>query len=246
MQADAADATASRSRTVGTGHRLGDDRAPTTAEVIHRTDATVARPMYAGVGVALHHFTDLLVAEVDGVTLHRATTVLTKQVCELVETDDVLERVQQLVTDPNRPALPDGTTAERLCGPSWPNVLAAAAERSEASLLGGQEFGARAILNLAVVRGVGAEHPWWGTPMWRDRVAALPDGAVTEEGRAILLDSPELVDDALLRLALELGDGAAPHRRVASYPAPPATSAAPQDGVTPSGETTRRQDASLY
>ena len=80
----------------------------------------------------------------------------------------------------------------------------------------------------------------------RDRVAALPDGAVTEEGRAILLDSPELVDDALLRLALELGDGAAPHRRVASYPAPPATSAAPQDGVTPSGETTRRQDASLY
>lgn len=242
MSSEHAEASGGRARTVGTGHRLGNDRTPTTAEVIHRTDATVARPVYAGVGVALHHFTDLLPADVDALSLHRATAVLTKQVCELVEEEDVLDRIRRLVTDPDRPALPDGTTAQQFCGASWPEVATAARSRAEASLLGSEEFGAGAILNLAVVRGVGAERPWWGTPMWRDRVAALAEGFVSADGRAALLREPELVDDALLRAALEMADVTATVSL--RSPEPVRTAGSNVTSVT-SGSPTRRLDASL-
>lgn len=196
---------------------------PTTAQLIHRTDASIARPLYAALGVALHHFTEMLVDVIEPLELHRATTVLTKQVCELLDEDDSLEAISRLVTDPTRVALPDGRHAIDVCGDSWEELRAIATRRSMASHRGAEEFGLDAILNLAVVRSVGADEPWWGTPLWKQRVGSIPADALTDDMRAILSDEPELAPDDVLSLAVESGQSeasGAPNEPSDDTPAP--------------------------
>jgi hypothetical protein len=78
------------------------------------------------VGLSLHLFTELVREHLDlaDTDLHRATTVLTKQVIDtlarqLTTGKDPLEAIQRLITDPARRAHPDGRTAEELCGAAW-------------------------------------------------------------------------------------------------------------------------------
>lgn len=179
------------------------ESAPTTAQLIHRTDATVARPLYASLGVALHHFTEILGDAVDPLEMHRATTVLTKQVLALLDQDDALDAIHRLVIDPARSAMPDGRRAVEFCGDRWSKVCAVATQRSIASCEGADEFGLDAILNLAVVRSVGATEPWWGTPMWVQRVELLPADAIDASARSLLLNEPELADDDILAMVLD-------------------------------------------
>ena len=174
--------------------------------------------MYAGLGVALHHFTEVLDGKMDVLDLHRATTVLTKQVCDVIGDDDALATIEQLVTDPQRVAMPNGRRVAELCGETWNEVRDVAARRSAASCDGAREFGHDAILNLAVVRGVGATEPWWGTPMWRERVERVPADAISTDDREELLERPEFADDELLSMVLGLpaAIGRVPHSLVAA------------------------------
>ena len=187
--------------------------APTTAQLIRRTDATIARPLFAALGMALHHFTEVLDGEVDELELHRATTVLTKQVCGLMDDEHPLVAIQQLVTDPGRNAMPDGRPAAELCGDMWDDVRDVATRRSAASCEGAEEFGGEAIINLAVVRSVGATEPWWGTQAWRERVERLPAELISPDERTRLLERAELADDELLSLVLHGPPGTATTNR---------------------------------
>ncbi len=183
--------------------------APTTAQLIRRTDATIGRPLFAALGMALHHFTEVLDGRVDELVLHRATAVLTKQVCGLLDDEHALAAIQQLVTDPGRTATPDGRQAEELCGDMWNGVHEVATRRSAASRQGAVEFGNEAIINLAVVRSVGATEPWWGTLAWRERVERLPAESISPDERIRLLEEPEHADDELLSLVLHGAHAAA-------------------------------------
>lgn len=203
---------------------LTADVAPTTAQVIGRTDASIARPVYAGLGVALHHFTDELRDRIDQLELHRATSVLTKQVCKLLDDDDPLGAIRQLVTDPRRVALPDGRRVAEVCGAAWDDIRAIADERSTASCAGAEEFGREAIINLAAVRGVGADRPWWGTPAWRDLVDRTP---MTSDERRLLHERPELAADDLLSRALDGPDSASTAAAPVEVEAAPTGSARP-------------------
>jgi hypothetical protein len=194
--------------------------APTTAQLIRRTDASISRPTYAALGVALHHFTEILDRRVDTLDLHRATAVLTKQVCHLLDdddVDDVLDAIRRLVTDPDRVALPDGRRAAELCGKAWDDVRGVALQRATASCEGAQEFGRDAIVNLAAVRGVGAITPWWGTPMWRQRVDLVHGDTISTGDRELLLDEPETARDTLLSMVLN-DRGTSPRGRSAQSP----------------------------
>ena len=186
------------------------DVPPTTAQVIRRTDASIARPVYAGLGVALHHFTDELRDRIDPFELHRATSVLTKQVRTLLGGDDPLTAIRQLVTDPRRVAMPDGRRAAEVCGDAWDEIRALADERAAASCDGADEFGREAIVNLAAVRGVGADRPGWGTAAWRDRVDRAP---LSPDERTLLHQRPELADDDLLSMVIDDADPDSPDPR---------------------------------
>lgn len=158
------------------------------------------------VGTALHTFTDTVraAADIDLVELHRATTVLTKQVAQLLGSDDRLERLAALVTDESRLATPDGRTARTFCGPAWAGVRAIAVERMEAAISGASTFGETAILRLAATRAADTVTPWWGTPAWQecvgdatsiDRRAAVrllhsPETAAYDDLRAVLASEP--------------------------------------------------------
>ncbi len=219
------------------------DPAPTTAQLIRRTDASIARPTYAALGVALHHFTDVLTEAIEPIVLHRATTVLTKQVCQILDDhdDDVLDDVRRLVTDPDRVALPDGRPAAELCDQAWERVRAVALQRATASCEGADEFGHDAIINLAAVRGVGAVTPWWGTPMWRQRVELMPADAISSRDRELLLAEPERADDDLVSMVLN--DTLPPSRRRPTTPASTAPVSAEIEGDA--GATTTRASAAL-
>lgn len=207
-QADRPDASADRSDALTSVRSRPIPRAtvsatPTTAQLIHRTDATIARPLYASLGVALHHFTEMLADAIDPIELHRATTVLTKQVHDLLDHDDALDAIDRLVTDPARVAMPDGRTAIEFCGERWSDVRAVAHRRARASCEGALEFGLDAIINLAVVRSVGSDEAWWGTPMWAQRVDLVLAGMIEEPVRSQLLSEPELVEDDVLAIILK-------------------------------------------
>lgn len=211
--------TAPRSRPVPS---RSADVPPTTAQVIRRTDASIARPVYAGLGVALHHFTDEMCDWIGPLELHRATSVLTRQVCLVLDDEDPLGAIRQLVTDPRRVALPDGRRAAEVCGAAWDEIRALADERSTASCAGAEEFGREAIVNLAAVRGVGADRPWWGTPAWRDLVDRTPMAA---DERTLLHERPELADDDLLSRVIDdpgSPSTATPHVDVEAAPTGPA------------------------
>lgn len=155
------------------------------------------------VGTALHTFTDPVRAtgiDVDLVELHRATTVLTKQVARVLDSDDRLERLAALVTDESRPATVDGRTARTFCGTAWDDVHAIAVERMEATISGAAAFGETAILRLAATRAADTTAPWWGTPAWQ---ACVGDATSIDRRTAIrLLHSPETASSDDLRAIL--------------------------------------------
>lgn len=159
-------------------------------------------------GIALHVFTEPLRdhVRIGTVDLHRATTVLTKQVKRLLSGDDRLPSIAALVTDPSRQATPDGRTAAQLCGRAWPAVRAVATERSAASIDGAEAFGETAILRLAATRAAAPACRWWGTTGWVELVERWASDASHAQSRRLvtsLLRTPELVADEILESVLD-------------------------------------------
>lgn len=146
-------------------------RPDATAQAIAQFDRLTDRATVAAVGVALHHFVEPSGLLPD-LPLHRATTILTKQARELIDRPDGLAELRGLVIDPRRTATPDGRTAAEFCGEAWDDVRAIALDRATSACEGAQTFGQMALLNLAVIRGVNARHPWWGTVAWNQQVDA--------------------------------------------------------------------------
>lgn len=129
------------------------------------------------VGLSLHLFTELARHQVDmsDTDLHRATTVLTKQVIDtlarqLATGNDPLEAIMRLITDPDRQAHPDGRSASALCGDAWGTIRSAAFQRAEMTIRGAADYGVVPMLRLAATRAVAQQAPWWGTPTWRARL----------------------------------------------------------------------------
>lgn len=148
---------------------------PATPAVIRYTAQCPDLDALIAVGLALHLFTEIVYGRVDlAVTdLHRATTVLTKQILEALihhAEHDALRAVLRLVTDGEREALPDGRTARGLCGGEWPAVRCEAYSRAEQSIRGADDFGVEPMLRLAASRAIVDPTPWWGTPLWCERL----------------------------------------------------------------------------
>jgi hypothetical protein len=148
--------------------------AATPAAIMHAAQCPDLDELIA-VGLALHLFTEIMYGRVDlSVTdLHRATTVLTKQLLETLidhADRDALGTVLRLVTDPERESLPDGRTACDLCGGAWPAVRNTAFSRAEQNMRGADDYGVEAMLRLAASRAIVDPTPWWGTPVWRERL----------------------------------------------------------------------------
>lgn len=174
----------------------------TTAQLLERTKSGGVRAReLAPVGFALHHFTDIIIGRdvMSHVELHQATTILTKQLQRCLAANDWLQGVQTLVTDPDRPALGDGRTAQQACGVAWQAVLDVAKQRSDLETHEAARYGDTAILMLAALHGCGTDTLWWGTASWRLRVydwtARHSVGART---RSMLTASPEHVDQETL------------------------------------------------
>ena len=169
-----------------------------TANAIAQFDRLTDRATVAAVGVALHHFIDPLAAAPD-LSLHRATTVLTKQARPLIDRPDGLDALRELVIDPLRVAMPDGRTAAEVCGDAWDDVRAVALDRANSACEGAETFGQMALLNLAVIRGVNARHPWWGTAAWGRHVDIWAfSREPSRRQRASVLADPELAPDDVL------------------------------------------------
>ncbi len=173
-------------------------RPDVTARAIAQFDRLTDRATVASVGVALHHFTEPLGLAPE-LELHRATTVLAKQARPLIDRPDGLDVIRELVTDPRRVALPDGRTAVEFCGSAWDDVCAIALDRANSACDGAETFGQMALLNLAVIRGVNALHPWWGTTAWNRQVDvwATMRGPSRRQRNSVLAD-PELASDDVL------------------------------------------------
>jgi hypothetical protein len=158
---------------------------PATHDSLGAPPATPAAIRYAAqcpdvdeliaVGLALHLFTEIVYGRVElsATDLHRATTVLTKQVLEALihhAEQDALRTILRLVTDAERESLPDGRAARDLCGDAWPAVRCEAYSRAEQSIRGAADYGVEPMLRLAASRAVVDPTPWWGTPVWRRRL----------------------------------------------------------------------------
>lgn len=158
------------------------------------------------VGVSLHDFSEPArrLCGLPAAVLHRATTVLTKQVKAALTSDHRLEAIRGLVTDPYRPALPDGTIARTLCGEHWTEVRAVAEQRAAAAVEGATTFGEAAILRLAATRAAMPSCPWWGTRGWTVLVDTWSrrEPAAGRRSVAPLLLEPEFADDELLTAIL--------------------------------------------
>jgi len=159
------------------------------------------------VGISLHYFTDPARAHctISITELHRATTVLTKQVKGVLTGNDRLEAIRGLVTDPHRTALPDGTTVRDLCGEAWTAVRSIADQRAAAGVEGAVTFGEAAILRLAATRAAMPQCPWWGTRGWTLLIDnwARRDARAGRRSIAPLLLTPEDADEAVLAAILE-------------------------------------------
>jgi hypothetical protein len=156
------------------------------------------------VGLTLHLFTEVLHGRV-GLCLtemHRATTVLTKEVLDLLtrlQSSHVLPAVLRLVTDPDRAALPDGSTVHDVCGRAWPAVRGAAYALAEQSLRGADDFGVGPMLRLAASRAVVEPSPWFGTPAWRARLDKfMASHTIGELEYFVLSTAPEQAPEPLL------------------------------------------------
>jgi hypothetical protein len=159
------------------------------------------------VGISLHYFTDPARTHctMSSAQIHRATTVLTKQVKAVLTGDHRLETVRGLVTDPHRTALPDGTTARQLCGNGWAAVRSIADQRAGAAVEGASTFGEAAILRLAATRAAMPQCPWWGTRGWTLLVDnwARRDTGVGRRSIAPMLLAPEDADESVLTAILD-------------------------------------------
>lgn len=181
-------------------------RALPTAALLRLADDTDGALDLVPAGIALHVFTEPLRDHVrlPRIELHRATTVLTKQVKRLLTGDDRLAAIGTLVTDPGRQAAPDGRTAAMLCGRAWPAVVAAATARSASSIEGAAAFGETAILRLAATRAAAPSCRWWGTSGWVELVERwAAEEAHPRRLVASLLRTPELVADEVLESVLQ-------------------------------------------
>lgn len=170
-------------------------------ELLHLVNAADRPHDLIAVGTAVHYFTHplLAVGAPDPIQLHRATTVLTKQVARLLGQERPLALIAALVTDPNRPALPDGTCAAVVCGGSWEIIRRVASERVDAAVEGAATFGEAAVLRLAATRAADGRATWWGTVAWAD---AVERAAVGRRTAMQLLREPETADDADLAVVL--------------------------------------------
>jgi hypothetical protein len=177
---------------------------PATATVIRHAVESSDLDDLVAVGLALHLFTEIVARHVglSMVDLHRATTVLTKQVNEALvrhSEHDALRTVLRLVTDPERAAHPDGRTARELCGNAWPAVRHDAFTRSEQSMQGAVDFGVVPMLRLAATRAIVHQEPWWGTPVWRSRLTDyLTINATTPVEHLTLGSAPEYASETSL------------------------------------------------
>lgn len=175
----------------------------TTARTIRRLSHTTRTTReLAPLGIALRHFAEPFLAHGDlGLAqVHRATAVLTKQLAEALATPDASATVLRLVTDPDRLATVDGRTARELCGPAWEAVRHAAEARSAEALAGIRAYGCVPVLRLAALHAVNSALPWHGTPAWEMRVIDwLPDDEDAPLLRTALLESPEHIEDEILR-----------------------------------------------
>jgi hypothetical protein len=179
---------------------------PPTADALRLVDTGDPRFDLVPVGVALHSFTDPVRqhAGLPCTELHRATTVLTKQIRRLLADPCRLQAIRDLVTDPLRVALPDGRTAATLCGDAWSTVQAIADERAAGAVEGARAFGETAILRLAATRASMPTIPWWGTRGWTELVDRWASDHRDERHTiATLLRSPETADDETLAVVLD-------------------------------------------
>ena len=165
-----------------------------TSDLFREVHTTANAHDLVAVGIALHHFTELVreLVPVDPIELHRATTILTRQVTELLDADAPLDTICALMTDPDRVATADGRTSAELCGDAWPEVQESSNERTVSALEGAETFGAATVLHLAATRAVRPRHVWWGTDGWNKRVdewlSAHPE---SEHLRPMLTNEPE-------------------------------------------------------
>lgn len=177
--------------------------ASTTARTIARlSSAPRTTRDLAPLGIALRHFTEPVLThlDVDRVRIHRATTVLTKQVAAAMTGEQPLAGLRVLLTDPHRVATPSGVGAREFCGTAWASIADIAGHRLDEIAAGVAQFGEVSVLRLAALHAADAMSPWWGTGEWETRVARWLD--VAPEGslfRLALLQAPEHVDDAILR-----------------------------------------------
>ena len=186
---------------------LDDRRSPVpTAALLRLADRADAALGLVPVGIAVHAFTETMAGHrtISAIDLHRATTVLTKQVTGLLTGDDRLRAVHRLVTDPDRPATPDGRSAAMLCGHVWPSVRSVADARATAAVEGAAAFGETAILRLAATRAALPTCRWWGTNGWLELVERwASDGSRPRRTVTALVRSPELVPDDILGSVLD-------------------------------------------
>jgi len=173
---------------------------PTTAQLVREVSSN-RQSAAVPAGIAIHHFTDLFDdrTDVPVVDLHRATTVLTKQVEQALAGRRALEQIRLLVTDPHRIATPDGRSASEFCGAHWPQFLQVAGGRAEAAVEGAGRFGQSTVMQLAALRTASATQPWLGTAQWANRVDVWARNTrFHPKLKRTVRTSPELLDDDLL------------------------------------------------
>lgn len=174
-----------------------------TAAVIAQIDISRDRTVIASLGFALHHLSDALGGALSELDLHRATTILTKQIAQVIQVDDAVTQIGLLACNPDRVAMPDGRTAAELCGPRWADVAAASQARAVAACEGVESYGNDAVINLAMVRGAQGATPWWGTAAWAHLVELwFDDSMPSPRLRTALKHYPEQVDDSVVAAVL--------------------------------------------
>ena len=172
-----------------------------TAELFREVTTTESQQDLVAVGLTLHHFTEVVrdLILIPSVDLHRATTIMTRQAGDALATDDALEAIRRLTTDPDRIATADGQTAAEFCGRAWPRLQATAADRAASALEGARSFGEPTVLHLAATRAVRPQCVWWGTDGWSKRLSDwFAETQPSPRLRATAIASPEFLPDDIL------------------------------------------------
>lgn len=162
--------------------------------------------LLVAVGLAVHLFADPLrdAVRITPTELHRATTVLTKQITAVLDGDDRLRAVRQLVVDPTRVAAADGRTVEQFARTGWSLVRDVAEQRATVAIDSALVYGETALLRLAATRATGPGSRWWGTPTWSDAVERWVESSGASRRLADrLLSQPESVSDAALAAVID-------------------------------------------